>query len=59
MESLRQHGPFSFFARFPLLNGQTASIIEHSGYHSSEAATPWLMLSSFVARGLGCYAETI
>jgi len=47
--------PFYFF----LVCLQTASIIEYCGYDSSEAATLWFMLSCFMTRDLGCYAETI
>jgi len=44
---------------FSLLDRQTASIIELSGYDSSEAATLCIVLSCFMPRGLGCYTETI
>lgn len=42
-----------------LLNRKTASIIDHSGINSSEAATSYLVLSCFILRELGCYTETI
>jgi len=44
---------------FLLVCMQTASIIEHGGFDSFEAATAYFVISWFITRGLGCYTETI
>ena len=41
-----------------LLASETASIIKHSGYDSSEAATSHFVLSCFMPKGLKCHTET-
>ena len=42
-----------------LLDGQAASIIEHSGYDSSEVAMSLFVISCFMTRDLVCCTKTI